>query len=76
MNLNLWVKQAYDQTKGSGGARTLSAMVSKQYGIKLTRYKAGKIMAQQGLISRQLIRHRYSKADKEHAICDNLLKRE
>nr|WP_158522036.1 hypothetical protein [Moraxella osloensis] len=51
-------------------------MVSKQYGIKLTRYKAGKIMAQQGLISRQLIRHRYSKADKEHAICDNLLKRE
>jgi len=33
-------------------------------------------MAQQGLISRQRIRHRYSKADKEHAICDNLLKRE
>ena len=33
-------------------------------------------MAQQGLISRQLIRHRYSKADKEHAIHDNLLKRE
>ena len=76
INLNLWVKQAYDQTKGSGGARTLSAMVSQQHGIKLTRYKAGKIMAQQGLISRQLIRHRYSKADKEHAIHDNLLKRE
>ena len=51
-------------------------MVSQQHGIKLTRYKAGKIMAQQGLISRQLIRHRYSKADKEHAIHDNLLKRE
>lgn len=33
-------------------------------------------MAQQGLISRQLIRHRYSKVDKEHAIHDNLLKRE
>ena len=33
-------------------------------------------MAQQGLISRQLIRHRYSKADKEYAIHDNLLKRE
>ena len=33
-------------------------------------------MAQQGLVSRQLIRHRYSKADKEHAICDKLLKRE
>ena len=76
INLNLWVKQAYDQTKGSGGARTLSAIVSQQHNVKLTRYKASKIMAQQGLVSRQLIRHRYSKADKEHAIHDNLLKRE
>ena len=76
INLTLWVKQAFDQSKGSAGARTLSAIVSQQHNVKLTRYKASKIMAQQGLVSRQLIRHRYSKADKEHAIHDNLLKRE
>ncbi len=75
INLTLWVKQASDQSKGSAGARTLSAIVSQQHNVKLTRYKASKIMAQQGLVSRQLIRHRYSKTDKEHAICDNLLKR-
>ena len=75
INLTLWVKQAFDQSKGSAGARTLSAIVSQQHNVKLTRYKASKIMAQQGLVSRQLIRHRYSKADKEHAIHDNLLKR-
>ena len=74
INLTLWVKQAFDASKGSAGARTLSAIVSQQHNIKLTRYKA-KIMAQQGLVSRQLIRHRYSKADKEHAIHGNLLKR-
>ena len=75
INLTLWVKQAFDQSKGSAGARTLSAIVNQQHNVKLTRYKASKIMAQQGLVSRQLIRHRYSKADKEHAIHDNLLKR-
>lgn len=75
INLNLWVKQAFDQSKGSAGARTISAIVSQQHNIKLTRYKAKKIMNEQGLVSRQRIRHRYSKTDKEHAICDNLLKR-
>lgn len=33
-------------------------------------------MQQHGLISRQLTRHRYSQADKDHAMHDNLLKRE
>ena len=75
INLTVWVKQAFDQSKGSAGARTLSVIVSKQHNVKITRYKAEKIMAQQGLVSRQLIRHRYSKADKEQAIHDNLLKR-
>lgn len=51
-------------------------MVSKQHNVKLTRYKASKIMAKQGLVSRQRIRHRYNKVDKNYAIHDNLLKRE
>lgn len=33
-------------------------------------------MAKQCLISRQRIKHRYNQADKDHAIHDNLLKRE
>ena len=39
INLTLWVKQAFDQSKGSAGARTLSAIVSQQHNVKLTRYK-------------------------------------
>lgn len=51
-------------------------IVSQQHGINLSRYKARKIMKEQGLVSRQRTRHRYKHADKPHGIYDNVLNRE
>ena len=76
INLRLWVRQAYEQSKGSAGARSIAHMVSGKYGIKLTRHKAGKLMILQGLVSRQLIKHRYHQTDKDHSIHGNSLNRD
>lgn len=51
-------------------------IVSQQHGINLSRYKARKIMKEQGLVSRQRTRHRYKHAEKRHSIHDNVLNRE
>ncbi len=69
-----WVKQAFDQSRSSAGARTIATMVSRDHDVKLTRHKARTIMAELGLVSRQ-IKHQYRMADKAHAIHDNALKR-
>nr|WP_305884405.1 MULTISPECIES: IS3 family transposase [unclassified Moraxella] len=76
INLRLWVKQAFDCSKGSAGSRSIAAMVSRAHQIKLTRYKARQLMRAQGLISRQSIKHRYRLADQAHTVHDNLLKRQ
>jgi putative transposase len=76
INLRLWVRQAYEQSKGSAGARSIANRVSRKHDIKLTRYKAGKMMALQGLVSRQLIKHRYHQTDKDHSIHGNSLNRD
>ncbi|OBX84248.1 transposase [Moraxella atlantae] len=76
IELDIWVKHAYDQSKGSAGARTIASIVSRGRKVKLTRYKASKIMAKQGLVSRQRIKHRYDQTEKNHAMHDSLLKRD
>ncbi len=72
--LNTWVKQAFNQSNGSAGARTISHIVSKQKAIKLTRYKASNIMKRLGLVSRQY-RHKYKHRDKEHKVHQNTVNR-
>ena len=76
INLRTWVKQAFDTFKGSAGARNIAMIVSQQHGINLFRYKARKIMKEQGLVSRQRTRHRYKHAEKRHSIHNNVLNRE
>ncbi len=76
INLRTWVKQAFDASKGSAGARNIAMIVSQQHSITLSRYKARKIMNEQGLVSRQRTRHRYKHAEKRHSIHDNVLNRE
>ena len=76
INLRTWVKQAFDTSKGSAGARNIAMIVNQQHGINLSRYKARKIMKEQGLVSRQRTRHRYKNADKPHGTYDNVLNRE
>ncbi|UAY37719.1 IS3 family transposase [Moraxella osloensis] len=76
INLRTWVKQAFDTSKSSAGARNIAMIVSQQHGITLSRYKARKIMNEQGLVSRQRTRDRYKHAEKRHSIHDNVLNRE
>ena len=75
LNLRVWVKQAFEASKGSAGARNIAQIISSKYQIKLSRYKARKIMQEQGLVSRQRTKHRYKQADKPHHLYDNVLNR-
>ncbi len=68
------VKQVFNQSKRSAGARTVAQMVTTQYGERLTRYLAGKIMKENALFSCQPKRHKYRLRDKVHARYDNVLK--
>ena len=75
LNLRVWVKQAFEASKGSAGARNIAQIISSKYQIKLSRYKARKIMQEQGLVSRQRTKHRYKQADKLHHLYDSVLNR-
>jgi transposase InsO family protein len=58
----------------AAGARMLSGQL-KQEGEKVGRYKAGKLMKEAGLVSKQQRRHRYRIAEDESAIAPNHLAR-
>ena len=57
------VRQIFNDSKRSAGARSIAAILMNEHGIKLTRYIAGKFMAQMGLKSCQLKTHKYKHAD-------------
>lgn len=69
------VRQIFNDSKRSAGARSIAAILMNEHGIKLTRYIAGKLMAQMGLKSCQLKTHKYKHADEEHKAHDNILNR-
>lgn len=69
------VKEAYDISGGSAGARTVSEIVT-QKGIPLSRYRATRLMKDLELVSCQLPQHAYRKASKEHVAIPNLLERQ
>ena len=59
------VRESYRESNGSAGARNIAAMVTTK-GIKLSRWRATKLMKELCLISCQQPDHRYKKASKEH----------
>lgn len=69
------VRQIFNDSKQSAGARSIAAILMNEHGIKLTRYLAAKIMRSMGLISCQLKTHKYKRADEEHQAHDNILNR-
>lgn len=75
LTLRALVQQVFNESKGSAGARTISAVITLQHGIKLTRYRASKLMKNLGLQSKQK-KHRYKHKDEKHAVFDNVLDRE
>lgn len=69
------VRQAFRVSNGSAGARTVASMVTNE-GTELSRYRATKLMKSMGLISCQVPKHRYRKAEQEHPACPNELARQ
>ena len=69
------IRQIFNASKQSAGARSIAAILMNEHGIKLTRYIAGKLMAQMGLKSCQLKTHKYKHADEAHKTHDNILNR-
>lgn len=69
------VKEIHTQSNGSAGARTI-ATISTSRGIRLSRYRAARLMTQLNLVSCQVPVHRYKKATQEHISIPNYLARE
>ncbi len=75
VKLRSLVKEVYAASHGSAGARSIAGMVTAQ-GIKLSRYRASKLMKAMNLVSCQIPRHQYRKANKEHINIPNHLERQ
>ncbi|EEP91035.1 Transposase [Yersinia kristensenii ATCC 33638] len=54
------VREAYRESHGSAGARNIAAIVTAR-GVKLSRWRATKLMKKLNLISCQQPDHRYKK---------------
>ena len=75
MLLSSEVKAAHRASGGSAGARTIAGIVTTK-GVPLSRYKATNIMKKLGLVSCQVKKHRYKKAENEHLNIPNTLDRQ
>ena len=69
------IRQIFNDSKHSAGARSIAAILMNEHGIKLTRYMVGNLMAQMGLKSCQLKTHKYKHADEAHKTHNNILNR-
>ncbi len=69
------VRESYRESNGSAGARNIAAMVTTK-SVKLSRWRATKLMKELNLISCQQPGHRYKKASKEHVEAPNYLERQ
>ena len=72
VQLHSQVREAFDESNGSAGARTLADIVTAR-GTKLSRYRASRLMKRLELVSCQLPGHKYKKASQEHAAVPNKL---
>lgn len=70
-----FVRESYRESNGSAGARNIAAMVTNK-GVKLSRWRATKLMKELRLISCQQPGHLYKKASKEHVEIPNYLERQ
>ena len=75
LRLQVMIKNAYQLSNGSAGARTIASMVTTE-GLALSRYRAARRMKVLGLVSNQQPKHRYKKASQEHISIPNRLARQ
>ncbi|HBE4065050.1 TPA: IS3 family transposase, partial [Escherichia coli] len=69
------IRRAWNQSRGSAGARTLAEMLT-QNGVPMSRYRAGRLMKYLNLSSCQPGKHQYKNACQEHTCLPNLLERQ
>ncbi|ELB2995413.1 IS3-like element ISEc31 family transposase [Escherichia coli] len=69
------IRRAWNQSRGSAGARTLAEMLT-QNGVPMSRYRAGRLMKYLKLSSCQPGKHQYKNARQEHTCLPNLLERQ
>lgn len=75
VKLKAFIRQIFNDSKQSAGARSIVAILWHQHGVRLTRYLAGKLMRGMELKSCQQKTHKYKHADQEHRTHDNILDR-
>ena len=69
------VKELFDESEGSAGARSIAQMATDQ-DVPLSRYRASRLMKKLGLISCQIPGHTYKKTGNEHVEIPNELNRQ
>ncbi len=69
------VKRFHALSGGSAGARSIADMITNE-GYPLSRYRAGSLMNELDLVSCQVPKHKYKKANKDHVAIPNILKRQ
>jgi putative transposase len=69
------VKRFHALSGGSAGARSIADMVTNE-GYPLSRYRAGSLMNELDIVSCQIPKHKYKKANKDHVAIPNILKRQ
>ncbi|WP_413775320.1 IS3 family transposase, partial [Psychrobacter sp. 4Dc] len=75
VKLKALIRQIFNDSKQSAGARTIVAILWNEHNIRLTRYLAGSLMKSMHLKSSQEKTHKYKHADQMHKTHDNILKR-
>lgn len=69
------LKRLFGLSNQSAGQRSLVNLLGHA-GFNVSRWLVRKLMRQEGLVSRQLPRHRYAKAEKAHTLIPNVLDRQ
>jgi putative transposase len=75
VELRAQVKRFHGLSGGSAGARSIADMLTNE-GYPLSRYRAGNLMTELDLVSCQIPKHNYKKANKEHVAIPNILERQ
>lgn len=64
----------HSDSRGAAGARTIAGTLTQQ-GESVGRYKAGSLMKEAGLVSKQVKKHRYKVAEEASSMAENKLNR-
>lgn len=68
--------EAWNTSGGSAGARSIASIVTRDSGVKMGRWLAGKLMTELGIASCQIPAHKYKRGGNEHVEIPNHLDRQ